>query len=827
MDVTVRSFFPGGLAASHVEFVDITNLGVDGRPGTGDAFEGADSTICNSDPVPRNLTVGGTSLSAALGLYRYGQLLANVTAPASAPPLAADTARWKFKNPGGIFKFQARLLAEPCSSDCTPGRGVNAFWQAEGGTGSLVNAVAEGDGVVYLGGSFTYVGPRTGGAVVVNGSSTVSATPGTLVAGPGLDGGDVLVALPDGSGGTYLGGAFTSAGGVARRGLVRVDGAGQLDVSFVSNVNGTVRALALTSSGDLVVGGLFTDINGVSRTNLALVDATTGGVDSAWRADANGQVNALVASAGRLFAGGSFTSITDAGGAVGVDRLARLDEASGAVNVAFTAVGASATVNALALGAASGAPENRSLVVGGAFTQFRASNTGGLTARQRLAFVDVDNLELKPASFTIGSDVTAVAANGTDVFLGGSFTTVNGLSRLRSALVTEAGAVSAWRPFLNDTVFAIALDLANGQVYLGGAFTARAVAVNAVSGATVAWPVVIGPNNGTSGVLSAVRAIAAEGASVLLGGSFRSVGGVPRRGAAALDLSTGEATEWTPFAVAQTAFALDVLSDNDVIIGTSTAVQRVDGTTGATTWLQPVSGGAVRALAHDDDGNVYVGGAFTSLAATARGGLAAVADADGSLRGWTANVNVGGVVRGIAVFRGEVFVGGDFTSLSGSPGLDFGVVNSAAASGPATVRRFWSTNSTGRVNSISAGRDGVFVGGFFATLDGVSRTSLAAVDGANVVSFSANANQEVDAVAAVGNNLLVAGNQTSLAAQPCARACAVNVRGVGSGIGSANLSSRATTLAAVAGQVVIGGGFTSTTVNAADARTGVAVISGE
>lgn len=826
MDVTLRSFFPAGLATAYAEFTEIKNLGVDGRAGTGDAFEGADSTICNKDTVPLNLSVGPTPLDATLGLYRYGQLIANPSAPTGAPVLAADTARWKFKNPGGQIKFRARIVGEACVTDCTPGRGLNTFWEAEGATGAGVSAVAEGPGVVYLGGSFNYVGPRTGSSAVVNGSAAVSSTPGALLNGLAIDGGDVLVALSDGAGGFFVGGAFTTVGSAARQGLVHVDASGQVDTGFSVNVLGSVRALALTSSGGLVIGGLFTTVNGVSRTNLALVDRNTGAVASTWLANTNGQVNALLAHDGRLFVGGAFTTLTDLSGTTAVDRVARLDELTGAVNATFATVGASATVNALAVGTANGSPANRTLIVGGAFTQFRASNTPGLVSRQRIAFVDVDANSLTATSFTIPSEVTALAASGGDIYVGGSFTTVNGLSRLRSALVTEAGSVASWRPFLNDTVFSIVVDAVNNQVYLGGGFAARALAVNATSGANVSWPIAIGPNNATSGAASAVRAIALSGSSVLVGGSFRSIGGVTRFGAAALSIATGEPTSWAPFASAQSVTALDVI-DGDVVVATPAAVQRVDGNTASLEWSQPVTGGPVRAFAHDSVGRLYVGGAFTTLAAASRSGIGALDSSTGSLLGWTADVSTGGVVRGIAVFRGEVYVGGDFNSLSGSPGLDFGVVTSAAIAGPATVRRFWQTNTNGKVNAVAAGRDSVFVGGFFTTIDGASRSSLAAVDGTSVLPFSGNANQEVEAIADVGNSVLVAGNLTTLGGQSCARACAVNKRGVSAGIFSAGLSSRAVAVASLGGSVAIGGTFTSSSVNLAQARSGFAAITGE
>ncbi len=84
------------------------------------------------------------------------------------------------------------------------------------GTDGPVYAVVRDGSTVYLGGSFTYVGPRTGGGALIDAGS------GVVLPGFPQVTGVVSAIASDGSGGWYIGGQFTSVGGVARSNLAHV-----------------------------------------------------------------------------------------------------------------------------------------------------------------------------------------------------------------------------------------------------------------------------------------------------------------------------------------------------------------------------------------------------------------------------------------------------------------------------------------------------------------------------------------------------------------------------------------------------------------------------
>jgi len=77
-------------------------------------------------------------------------------------------------------------------------------------TNGTVNATASSNGIVYIGGAFTYIGPNIGaGAPIDTTTGQVAAT------FPEVRGGIVNTVVSDGSGGWYIGGTFTTVGGIA------------------------------------------------------------------------------------------------------------------------------------------------------------------------------------------------------------------------------------------------------------------------------------------------------------------------------------------------------------------------------------------------------------------------------------------------------------------------------------------------------------------------------------------------------------------------------------------------------------------------------------
>lgn len=169
-------------------------------------------------------------------------------------------------------------------------------WAPE--TNGTVLALAASGSSLYASGKFTTVGgqPRAGLA----GINLTTGAVGTLkhtVKGEGT-------ALATGGGRLYLGGTITAVDGRAVRNLAAFrlsDGA--VDTTFGAGADGHVRALSVAGSR-LYVGGGFKRLNGEDRTaRLAALHLTDGQVDTGFRPVTPYAAFALTVTGGRVYAG--------------------------------------------------------------------------------------------------------------------------------------------------------------------------------------------------------------------------------------------------------------------------------------------------------------------------------------------------------------------------------------------------------------------------------------------------------------------------------------------------------------------------------------------
>ena len=237
-------------------------------------------------------------------------------------------------------------------------------------------------------------------------------------------------------------------------------------------VNGVVRAVVL-GDGIAYVGGDFTSATGTngnfSRGHVAAFDTRTGAV-TGFRADAAATVRALALGGGSLYVGGDFTQL----GGQSRSRLAAVDATTGAVRSDFR-LGASSAVRALAL-------SGQRLYVGGQFTSF-ASVSQARVAAVNLATRTVDTGFRPALDGTV--QALAVAPAGGDVYVGGDFTHVSGLSRPYLARVRENGSVgTSFAVSSNYNVQALDTNDSGSRVYVahGGAGN-QAAAFDTTSGA--------------------------------------------------------------------------------------------------------------------------------------------------------------------------------------------------------------------------------------------------------------------------------------------------------------------------------------------------------
>ncbi|MFD4689385.1 DNRLRE domain-containing protein [Streptomyces sp. NPDC058463] len=183
----------------------------------------------------------------------------------------------------------------------------------------------------------------------------------------------------------------------------------------------------------------------------------------------NGIVWSLAEANGVVYAGGTFSNVRPAGSPAGSNttpavNFAAFDAATGAptgCSLSFTRSGGTATVRALAVSA-----DRATLYAGGYFNAVNGTAANGLVA------INTATCQLRPGfSPDFGATVRAldVAANGT-VYAGGDFQTVNGQTRRYFGAVTATGALTAWNPDADEPGRALKVTPDGASVLIGGDF---------------------------------------------------------------------------------------------------------------------------------------------------------------------------------------------------------------------------------------------------------------------------------------------------------------------------------------------------------------------
>ncbi len=338
-------------------------------------------------------------------------------------------------------------------------------------TDGFVHALAATNGSVYVGGAFFQVGGSN-----FNGFAKVSSGGAGAVdpnwrqddqTSPAAINTDVRTLLVTGAG-VFAGGAFKINDGQVSLGIAKADlVTGKRDSQFGAQVQvpGFVYALAQQADGKIILGGDFWFAGGLPRKNLARMNAD-GTLDNTWIPGADGQINALAITASNVFIGGNFAQVNGTNRS-NLAKLAIL--ASDAVDTnwnAGTVSGGNGKVSALVI-------SGTNLFVGGGFTIVGGQTRQGLAKLVTTGTGALDtNWVANVTGMTVG--VESLALDGTNIFVGGAFTGVEGLSRTGLAKVTTTGSGvvdASWQAnFVNNGEEATALTASSTNLFVGGRF---------------------------------------------------------------------------------------------------------------------------------------------------------------------------------------------------------------------------------------------------------------------------------------------------------------------------------------------------------------------
>ena len=418
--------------------------------------------------------------------------------------------------------------------------------------GIVRDAAVAGD-TLYVGGTFGFVGASPGTVAVLD----------KVAGAPDLSqprfGNVVWTVIPDGVGGYFAGGAFSSVDGQPRRNLAHVLADGTLDPDFrpdpTGQINpdyfGSVETLFL-HEGVLFVGGRFDFVGGQPRRNLAALDATTGALlplsvtmqdDSGGGGDPRGTLKDIVVQDDIVYFAGNISEVngesrrTAAAVRATTGELLAWDiQAEHNQGPGFVAIGA------LVFG-------DSTLYIGGEFDRIR-----GLP-RQR-------GVEVSLADSTTGDGGMPTpwvpelgVGQGSVVTPDYIWTVVYSAFHLMYRIDRRTGSAV---PFVSNTPYGLAYAMAfdptggtAGTFYIAAgkpdlnAPRGRYNAVVAVDAATMqltGYEVLAGVGTLGNDYIRSLAVTPGPDGRVIAGGEPTQYGGAPRRFLAGLDLTTGQVT---------------------------------------------------------------------------------------------------------------------------------------------------------------------------------------------------------------------------------------------------------------------------------------------
>ena len=335
---------------------------------------------------------------------------------------------------------------EPCSNVVTLKISDNTIGSIKPNVNGTVYSLHVLDNSLFLGGSFTSVG-----GVSRNHAAAYNINTGALTDwNPNIKGSTVnAIAVKDNQ--VIIGGNFNKVGTQVRNNLVSVDATDATVNPLLANTNHSVRALLL-SNNTLYAAGDFTSMNDITREKLAAINLSNNTLTN-WNPGANNTVTSLATYNGLIYAGGAFSGI----GNKNRNYLAAIDNTGNAIS---WDANLNNGVNSLII-------DNATLYAGGIFTSV------GNESRSNLASFNLTNNTLNNWLCNTNGAVYAMAVQGNYLLLGGAFTSIANQNRYNIAAVnkTVSEQLTSWSPVVTGNKVACILTT-DSMVFIGGDYRA-------------------------------------------------------------------------------------------------------------------------------------------------------------------------------------------------------------------------------------------------------------------------------------------------------------------------------------------------------------------
>jgi uncharacterized delta-60 repeat protein len=582
-----------------------------------------------------------------------------------------------------------------------------------------------------------------------------------------------VVRQPDGK--IIVVGQFNNVGGFTRNGIARLNGDGSLDFSFDAGSaasGGSINTIALQADGKILVSGSFNIFNGVARNGIVRLNPN-GSVDASFEAlffsFFGNNVQAIVPLAdGRILIGGSQWSFGDftLSGIIRLKPDGSLDETFNPGQI--TNSGSSPTVNVVQM-----QPDGKIIIAG----QF--NNISGFP-RSRIARLEANgglDASFDPGIGASGQINAVVTAPDGKIYIGGDFSSVNGVVRYRIARLNADGSldVSYNSAAPTDIIVRAMVLQPDGKLLVmasssfGGSSSFRPIFRLNPNGSNDAG---FNPPTGTgnNGINGAVNSFALEpDGKIFIAGTFTLISNVGRRGVARLNADGSLDTSFVFVAGGNGTVNLIALQPDGKILITGSfsyvngsyalrlARLNPDGSIDPTFVATVTDSGSgsqnlITAMIVQPDGKILIGGGFNSVNQIGFNGLARLNPNGTTDMTFVPTISSGfpSVLTLALQPNGQIIVGGNFTQVGGVSRQYIARLN---PDGSHDTSFMFGTAVNGSVFRIALQPDGkVIITGSFDLVGGVQRRGIARLNanGSLDTSFVAEINNGGSQVAGIG-----------------------------------------------------------------------------
>ena len=471
-----------------------------------------------------------------------------------------------------------------------------------------------------------------------------------------------------------------------------------LDPGFMNGygANSFIETIAVQDDGKILIGGWFGSYNSTVSSGLARLNSD-GSVDTSFNTGTGINTESYytidvltIQDDGKILIGGNFTTYNGASS----NKIARLNS-DGSLDTTFNVgTGADATIETLSV------QDDGKILIGGQFTSYNGSASNNIARLNSDGSID--------ASFNVGTGASSwvktlsILEDG-KILIGGIFSSYNGISSKKIARLNSDGSL--------DTSFNVGYGANSiietlsvqddGKILIGGWFTSyNGTASNRIARLNSDGSLDTSFNVGT-GVDNDIETLAIQSdGKILIGGLFSSYNGTASNRLARLN-SDG---------------SLDTSFD----VGTG-----------------PNYGYSINTLLILDDGNILIGGSFTSYNGLVSNHLAYL-NSDGSLdTSFNKSTGVFGIIETLSIQSDEkILIGGSFTGYNGT------VVNRIARlnnDGSLDTSFDVGAGTNNDIDVLLVQNDGkILIGGWFTTYNDTASNKIARLnsDGSLDTSFN-------------------------------------------------------------------------------------------